>query len=92
MADGEVRAFGQYIVADPEVCHGQLTFRGTRILVEVVIRQIARGMDWDEIVREWRGSISKAAIAEAVLLAGSALRASVDESRLDTLTLERRAG
>ena len=28
-----VRAVGRYIVADPAICHGQPTFRGTRILV-----------------------------------------------------------
>jgi uncharacterized protein (DUF433 family) len=48
----EVKEFGAYIVADPRICHGQLTFRGTRILVEVVLQQVARGMDWDEIVGE----------------------------------------
>jgi uncharacterized protein (DUF433 family) len=65
--------FGQYIVADPEICHGKLTFRGTRIMVEQVLRMVAKGMDWDEIVKQWRGSITKEAIAEAVVLASNAL-------------------
>lgn len=88
----EVRSFGEYIVADPRICHGKLTFRGTRILVHIVLEQVARGMDWDEIVSEWRGDVSKAAIADAVMLAGSALYTSVAEARLDSLTLGRRAG
>ncbi|HIE29634.1 TPA: DUF433 domain-containing protein [Candidatus Poribacteria bacterium] len=25
--------FGKYIVADPNICHGALTFKGTRIFV-----------------------------------------------------------
>jgi len=88
----EVKSFGEYIVADPRICHGKLTFRGTRILVHIVLAQVARGMEWDEIVREWRGSISKAAIADAVTMAGSALYTSVKQSRFDSLTLGRPIG
>ncbi len=60
---------GRYIVADPEVCHGKPTFKGTRILVEQVLKQVAKGLSWDAIVEEWRGDISIDAIAEAVDLA-----------------------
>jgi uncharacterized protein (DUF433 family) len=57
---------GRYIVSDPKICHGQPTFRGTRILVTDVLEQVASGMAWESITAEWRGSISEAAIAEAV--------------------------
>jgi uncharacterized protein (DUF433 family) len=67
------RTLGRYVVADPEICHGKLTFRGTRILVEDVLDQVASGMDWDAIVDEWRGDITKNAIGEAVRLAQEAL-------------------
>jgi uncharacterized protein (DUF433 family) len=63
---------GRYIVADPEICHGKLTFKGTRIMVWQVLEMVAEHMDWDEIVREWRGTVSKEAIAEAVHLASKA--------------------
>ena len=33
--------FGEYIVSDPEICHGHLTFKGTRILVADVIAFVA---------------------------------------------------
>jgi uncharacterized protein (DUF433 family) len=66
-------ALGRYIVADPEICHGQLTFRGTRILVADVLDQVASGMTWESIVEEWRGSVSLQAIAEAVRLAREVL-------------------
>ena len=65
--------FGRYIVADPAICHGALTFRGTRIFVSDVLEQVEEGMDWDEIVWEWRGSVKKPAIAAAVRLARRAL-------------------
>lgn len=73
--DSEVRIFGRYVVGDPAICHGQPTFRGTRILVSDVLEQVATGMAWEAIVDEWRGAVSKEAIAEAVRLAREALLA-----------------
>lgn len=58
----------RYIVADPTICHGKPTFRGTRIMVWQILDQIANGMSWDTIVEEWRGNVTKKAIAEAVRL------------------------
>jgi len=69
----KVKELGKYIVADPEICHGQPTFRGTRIMVWQVLAMVARGMDWNTIVREWRGRVSHEAIAEAILVASKAL-------------------
>lgn len=64
---------GRFITANPNVCHGQLTFRGTRILVSDVLELVAAGMNWDEIVQECHGSITRPAIAEAIRMAGRAL-------------------
>jgi len=63
------KLLGRYIVADPNICHGKPTFLGTRIMVAQVLRQVAKGMPWDAITAEWRGDVSKDAIAEAVELA-----------------------
>ena len=60
---------GRHIVADPEICHGKPTFRGSRIMVAQVLKQVAKGMPWDAITAEWRGAVTKDAIAEAVELA-----------------------
>ena len=65
--------FGQYIVADPEICHGQLTFTGTRIMVKSVLEMLARGKDWDWISMAYDNRVSREAIAEAVSLASDAL-------------------
>jgi uncharacterized protein (DUF433 family) len=62
------RYIGRYIVTDPEICHGKPTFRGTRIMVSHVLEQVAEGTAWETIVQEWRGDITKEAIAEAVRL------------------------
>ena len=63
------KRLGKYIVIDSSICHGQPTFRGTRIFVKDVLDQVASGMDWEAISEEWRGDVSKDAIAEAVRLA-----------------------
>jgi len=70
---------GRYIVSDPKICHGQPTFRGTRILVADVLEQVASGLAWKSIVEEWRGNISEEAIAEAVRAARETFREHADE-------------
>lgn len=54
----EYKALGRYIVSDPEICHGQPVFRGTRILVSDILEQISNGMDWEAIIEEWHGSLT----------------------------------
>jgi uncharacterized protein (DUF433 family) len=63
---------GRFIVADPRICHGKPTFRGTRIMVADVLEQVASGMAWETIVQEWDGKIGKEAIAEAIRMARDA--------------------
>lgn len=70
---------GRFICADPKVCHGQLTFRGTRILVSDVLELVAAGTTWDDIIKECHGSISRRAIAEAIRVAGRAIVDHADE-------------
>jgi uncharacterized protein (DUF433 family) len=60
---------GRHIVADPEICGGQPTFKGTRIMVWIVLEQLDRGLTWQQIVREWDGKVPEEAIGEAVAIA-----------------------
>ncbi len=60
---------GRNIVADSKVCGGQPTFKGTRIMVWIVLEQLDRGLTWQEIVREWNGRVSEEAISEAIAIA-----------------------
>ena len=73
--------FGHYIVADPEICHGQLTFKGTRIMVKSVLYYVAQGKDWDWISEAYYRRVSREAIAEAVGLASDALLEKMGERR-----------
>jgi len=81
----ERKLIGRYIVTDPHICHGKPTFRGTRIIVSQVLEQVASGMAWDTIVDEWRGSIPKDAIAEAVRLALQAFIDHVDQYAVESI-------
>jgi len=81
----KTQTIGRYIVVDPTICHGKPTFRGTRVLVVDVLEQVAAGMDWENIIDEWNGSIPKEAIAEAVQLASQALQRHVDEFTVEPL-------
>jgi uncharacterized protein (DUF433 family) len=60
---------GEYIVADPDICHGKPTFIGTRVMVWQVLEMVSEGMAWDEISHQWHDKVSKEAIAEAIELA-----------------------
>lgn len=64
------REIGQYLVIDPNICHGKMTFKGTRIFVEDVLDMVSKGMDWDHIIWECHGSITREAIMEAIRLVG----------------------
>lgn len=83
---GRAKQIGRYIVADPKICHGALTFRGTRIFVSQVLDMVAQEIPWDRIIWEWRGSVPREAIAEAVYLARGALLKGTPE---DEVAVER---
>ncbi|HEX5735876.1 MAG TPA: DUF433 domain-containing protein [Blastocatellia bacterium] len=81
----KAKQLGKYIVADPEICHGKLTFKGTRIFVKDILEMVAEGISQDRIVEKWRGSITKEAISEAVMLASEHL---ITEFSDDEITQE----
>ena len=63
---------GKYLVIDSEICHGQLTFKGTRIPVETALAYLAMGYSVGQIIRKWP-QLRSDAIEEAVDLATEAL-------------------
>jgi len=83
MRKSQAKLLGRYIVADPEVCHGKPTFRGTRIFVSDVLEMVAEGMAWETIVEQWHNSITTEAIAEAVKLSSEAFLKHTDEFVLE---------
>jgi uncharacterized protein (DUF433 family) len=41
------------IVHDPSICHGKACFRGTRVLVSVILDNLAARIPEDEILRNY---------------------------------------
>lgn len=60
---------GRHIVADSTICGGQPTFKGTRIMVCIVLEQLEDGFTWAKIAREWDGKVNEEAVAEAIAIA-----------------------
>ncbi len=63
---------GEHLVIDPRVCHGELTFRGTRVPVETILGYLAEGYSLAYIRKSWP-EVSSAAIQEAIRLASYAV-------------------
>jgi uncharacterized protein (DUF433 family) len=61
-----------HISVDPEVAHGQACFKGTRVLVSVVLDNMAAGVEREEILKSYPSlgpEAMQAAIAYAAELA-----------------------
>lgn len=64
---------GTYLVIDPAICHGQITFKGTRVPVDTVLTLLAKGYSVDQLLRSWP-EIGRDAIEEAIYLASQSLQ------------------
>ena len=64
---------GKYIVADPSICHGKPTYKGSRVMVWQVLEALEAGESWDEILQAWPEAVTREAIAETVRLARTAM-------------------
>jgi uncharacterized protein (DUF433 family) len=43
----------EYLASDPEVCGGELCFRGTRVPITVVLDSLAEGASREDILRSY---------------------------------------
>jgi uncharacterized protein (DUF433 family) len=64
---------GRYLVVDPQICHGQLTFKETRIPVDTVLALLAKGYSVDQLLKSYP-ELNRAAIEEVLGLAIEALQ------------------
>ena len=60
----------KYIVADPHICHGQPTFKGTRKIVHLIVRSFRSGWTIDELA--FNHELPREAIIEALEMASEA--------------------
>jgi uncharacterized protein (DUF433 family) len=43
----------KYISVDPNICHGKLVFKGTRIMVGLILNMLAAGETIEEILNDY---------------------------------------
>ena len=61
------------IVHDPKVCHGQATLRGTRVMVSVILDNLAAGLSEDEVLAGYP-SVTREGIRAAIAYAAELAR------------------
>lgn len=71
--NGDRLELGEYIVADPLICHGKPTYKGTRIMVWQILEALGAGESVDRLVKAWGGRVSREAVLETIRLAGTNL-------------------
>lgn len=74
----------KYIVADPEVCHGKLTFKGTRVMVSIVLEMLEAGASYDEILEAYP-SLTRQHIKAALDFAAKVAEQSFDTNKAKAL-------
>jgi uncharacterized protein (DUF433 family) len=63
----------EHITVDPTVCHGNACIKGTRVMVSVVMDNLAAGLTMDEILRSYP-SLSREAVQAAIAYAAELTR------------------
>lgn len=63
---------GKYLVMDPKICHGALTFKGTRVLVVPIMEALIHGFTFKDLERNWP-TVPRAAFREMLRLAEKSL-------------------
>jgi uncharacterized protein (DUF433 family) len=60
------------MIVDPAICHGELTFRGTRVPVRTILLYLAKGRSLAYLRKSWP-EVTPEAIEEAVSMAAELL-------------------
>jgi uncharacterized protein (DUF433 family) len=62
-----------HFVRDPEICGGETTFRGTRVLLRTVLADLADGATIDQILKDFP-SLNEQHVRAAIAFAAAAAR------------------
>ncbi|WP_353740499.1 DUF433 domain-containing protein [Desulfoferrobacter suflitae] len=68
----------EYITSDPTVCHGKACIKGTRIMVSVVLDNLAAGLSVEEILTSYP-SLTPKAVQAAIAYAADLARERIVE-------------
>jgi uncharacterized protein (DUF433 family) len=63
----------QYISVDPNVCHGKACVKGTRVMVSVILDNVAAGHSTEEILRSYP-SLTREGLEAAIRYAADLTR------------------
>ena len=63
----------EHITVDPTVCHGKACIGGTRVMVSVVLDNLAAGIDVDELLKSYP-SLSRESVMAAMAYAADLTR------------------
>ncbi len=63
----------KHISVDPQVCHGKACIRGTRVMVSVVLDNLAAGLSVDEVLQSYP-SLTREAVNAAIAYAAELAR------------------
>ena len=72
----------RYIVADSGICHGKPTFKGTRIMVHVVLEMLEAGASTQKIMRAYP-SLTRVHIKAALDFAAKLAKRSMGDKGLE---------
>ena len=62
-----------YIVVDPDVCHGQACIKGTRVMVSVILANLAAGLSVEDLLKSYP-SLTREAVQAALEYAAELAR------------------
>lgn len=62
-----------HITVDPSVCHGKACIKGNRIMVSVVLDNLAAGLDSEELLKSYP-SLTKEGVQAAISYAAELAR------------------
>lgn len=65
-----------YITADPNICHGRACIRGTRVMVSIILDNLAAGQPSEAILKSYP-SLTPEAIQAAIAYAAKLAREQV---------------
>lgn len=63
----------EHISVDPHVCHGKACIRGTRVMVSVILDNLAAGLEPEQILKDYP-SLTPEAIQAAIAYAADLAR------------------
>ncbi len=63
----------EYVTVDPGVCHGRACIKGTRIMVSVILDNLASGLTPDEVIQNYP-SLNQEAVQAAITYAAELAR------------------